>query len=128
MCSVSRRVKRARERLRTIRKFGQRVRCVWRNKELTPKGKDVKLITAWKHETLCSPLSSPFSQIIFSSYGAFRSPKAPSTYQMGQQLVLPLHNVCILENVLSVTSVTFIRYHHPFPESSKGCACGEMRN
>ncbi len=28
-----------------IRRFGQRVRCVWRNKELTPKGEDVKLIT-----------------------------------------------------------------------------------
>ncbi len=32
-----------------IRQFGQRVRCVWRNKEPTPKGEDVKLITQWKH-------------------------------------------------------------------------------
>ncbi len=31
------------------RGFGQRVRCVWRNKELIPKGEDVKLITQWKH-------------------------------------------------------------------------------
>ncbi len=29
--------------------FGQRGRCMWRNKELTPKGEDVKLITRWKH-------------------------------------------------------------------------------
>ncbi len=32
-----------------IHRFGQRVRYVWRNKELTPKGEDVKLITQWKH-------------------------------------------------------------------------------
>ncbi len=29
--------------------FGQRVRCMWRNKEQTPKGEGVKLITQWKH-------------------------------------------------------------------------------
>ncbi len=28
----------------------------------------------------------------FSSYSAFLSPKAPSSYRMGQQVVLPLHN------------------------------------
>ncbi len=32
-----------------IHRFGQRVRCVCRNKELTPKGENVKLITWWKH-------------------------------------------------------------------------------
>ncbi len=32
-----------------------------------------------------------------SSYGAFRSPKALSTNWMGQQLVLPLHKVYLLE-------------------------------
>ncbi len=37
--------------------------------------------------------SSPFSLIKFLSYGAFRSPIVPCTYRMGQQLVLPLHNV-----------------------------------
>ncbi len=31
-----------------IRGFGQMVHCVWRIKELTPKGEDVKLITQWK--------------------------------------------------------------------------------
>ncbi len=36
-------------RLSNIRGFGQWVRCVWRNKDLTPKGEDVKLITRWKH-------------------------------------------------------------------------------
>ncbi len=36
-------------RLMPIRRFGQRVRCIWRNKELTPKVEDVKLITRWKH-------------------------------------------------------------------------------
>ncbi len=30
-------------------------------------------------------------------YQAFRSPKAPSTYRMGWQLVLPLHDVYIFE-------------------------------
>ncbi len=35
--------------LSLIRGFGQRVRCVWRNKEPTPKGEDVKLITQGKH-------------------------------------------------------------------------------
>ncbi len=29
--------------------FGQRVRCLWRNTELTPKNEHVKLITRWKH-------------------------------------------------------------------------------
>ncbi len=32
-----------------IHRIGQRVRCMWRNKELTPKGEDVKLITHRKH-------------------------------------------------------------------------------
>ncbi len=36
-------------KLQTICGFFQGVRCVWQNKELTPKGKDVKLITRWKH-------------------------------------------------------------------------------
>ncbi len=32
-----------------IRRFGQRVHCVWQNKELTPKGEDVNVIPWWKH-------------------------------------------------------------------------------
>ncbi len=32
-----------------IRGFLQKVHGVWRNKELTPKGEHVKLITRWKH-------------------------------------------------------------------------------
>ncbi len=43
---------------------------------------------------------------IFPSYGAFRSPKAPSIYRMGQQLVLPLHNVYILEGPKSNATQT----------------------
>ncbi len=52
---------RSKTTIRNIPRFGQRVRCVWRNKEITPKGDDVKLIMVkacagskppgvWSHE------------------------------------------------------------------------------
>ncbi len=37
-----------------------------------------------------------------NSYGVFCSPKAPSTYRMGQQLVLPFHNVYIFEGACNI--------------------------
>ncbi len=37
------------DKLNRICRFGQMVRCVGQNKELTPKGEDVKLITWQKH-------------------------------------------------------------------------------
>ncbi len=44
--------------------FRQRGCCMWRNKELTPKVEDVKLITRWKHmPNMIGPYGQKFPKL-----------------------------------------------------------------